>query len=260
MNKMNDEVPDPEKTRETRTPPPIPPTPHIPPSPADGPTRFISVTPPRQQPHPPGPPARPPAHLQPPLPPPPPPRYRPPAAHSRPPAAPPPPPRVDRRREEPAGETPWWQTINQDRPPKPLRAAAPPAPVRHAAPPAPPHQPKPTPTTASRPKAWWWVTAIAAVAVAIAGTALALSLTGTPTPTKVLDISKTQRAVEQILRDPVDGYGAGTVTGVTCNNGLDPTIKRGDEFSCDATVDGAPRRVAVVFQDDEGTYAVDRPR
>lgn len=41
MNKMNDEVPDPEKTRETRTPPPIPPTPHISPSPADGPTRFI---------------------------------------------------------------------------------------------------------------------------------------------------------------------------------------------------------------------------
>lgn len=74
-----------------------------------------------------------------------------------------------------------------------------------------------------------------------------------------LDISKTQRAVEQILRDPVDSCGARTVTRVTCNSQVGPTIKRGDEFSCDATVDGAPRRVAVVFQDDDGTCGPARP-
>ena len=94
----------------------------------------------------------------------------------------------------------------------------------------------------------------------IAGTALVLSLTATRTPTKVLDVAKTQRQVEQILRDPLEGYGAGKVTAVVCNNGVNPTITRGGEFSCSATVDGTQRRIAVVFQDEDGTYAVDRPR
>lgn len=85
-------------------------------------------------------------------------------------------------------------------------------------------------------------------------------MTGTRTPARVLDIAKAQQQVEQILRDPLDGYGAGTVSAVVCNNGINPTIKAGSGFSCDATVDGAPRRIAVVFQDDDGTYAVDRPR
>lgn len=94
----------------------------------------------------------------------------------------------------------------------------------------------------------------------IAGAALVLSFTETRTPARVLDIAKTQRQVEQILRDPLEGYGAGTVTAVVCNNGINPTIARGSEFSCTATVDGSQRRIAVVFQDDDGTYAVDRPR
>ena len=89
---------------------------------------------------------------------------------------------------------------------------------------------------------------------------MAISLTETRPPARVLDIAKAQRQVEQILRDPLDGYGAGTVTGVECNNGINPTISRGSGFSCDAIVDGAPRRIAVAFQNDDGTYAVDRPR
>lgn len=77
---------------------------------------------------------------------------------------------------------------------------------------------------------------------------------------KVLDVNGAQRGVEQVLMDPVDGYGAQSVTGVVCNNGTNPAVHRGATFSCDAVVDGKPSQVAVVFQDDEGTYAVDRPR
>ena len=242
-----DDRPDPGKTRETRTPPPNPPARHIPPSPADGPTRFIPVTPPRHGAQQPGQPARPPAHRpRPPLPPP----------------APPPQNRDRPRHEPPPEPLPWGQTINRDRPPTPPPAPRPaPAPAKPADPPvAPPRTPTASPAAPGRSKAWWWVTALAATAVAVAGTALALSVTGTRTPAKVLDIAKAQRQVEQILRDPLDGYGAGTVTAVVCNNGINPTIKAGSGFSCDATVDGAPRRIAVVFQDDDGTYAVDRPR
>ena len=254
MSEIPDEN-DPDKTRLTPVPPPAR---RIPSSPADGPTRFIPVTPPRRAPHPPGQPAHPPARI----PPPPPlrPLQRPPAPPPRPAA----PPRVDRGHNEPPGELPWWQTINRDRPPKPPPVSAPPAappaaPVKRA-PPSPPPPPPAAPTASSSSKAWWWITAFAGMAVLIAGTALVLALTGTRTPAKVLDIATTQRQVEQILRDPLEGYGAGTVTGVVCNSGVNPTISRGSEFSCAATVDGTQRRIAVVFQDDDGTYAVDRPR
>ncbi|MCB9409361.1 DUF4333 domain-containing protein [Mycolicibacterium sp.] len=76
----------------------------------------------------------------------------------------------------------------------------------------------------------------------------------------VLDVSGAQRGVEQVLMDPVDGYGAQSVSGVVCNDGKNPAVRRGATFSCNAVVDGTPRQVAVVFQDDAGTYAVDRPR
>jgi len=104
------------------------------------------------------------------------------------------------------------------------------------------------------------VTATAGAAVLVAGTALVLALTGDrPAPT-VLDISNAQRQVEQILRDPLDGYGASTVTGLRCNDGINPVIKRDNGFACEAIVDGTTRRIAAVFQDDDGTFAVDRPR
>lgn len=107
---------------------------------------------------------------------------------------------------------------------------------------------------------WWLLTAAAGVLVVIAGATLTLSLTGTRTASKVLDISSAQQQVERILRDPVDGYGAGTVSGVVCNGGVNPIILKDTGFSCEAVVDGVSRNTAVVFQDDEGTYAVDRPR
>jgi len=96
------------------------------------------------------------------------------------------------------------------------------------------------------------------VVIGVAAATLASSETN-PAP-RVLDIASAQRQVEQILLDPLEGYGAGTVTGVVCNNGVNPAVEKGAGFICEAIVDGASRRVAVIFQDDAGTYAIDRPR
>lgn len=77
---------------------------------------------------------------------------------------------------------------------------------------------------------------------------------------KVLDVSKAQSGVQQILLDPIDGYGAANVASVVCNNGSDPVIEKGGTFTCEAVVDGRKRVVTAVFQDEFGTYEVDRPR
>ncbi|OBJ32681.1 DUF4333 domain-containing protein [Mycolicibacter heraklionensis] len=75
-----------------------------------------------------------------------------------------------------------------------------------------------------------------------------------------LDVRKAQDGVRQVLTDPINGYGRDNVTNVRCNNGVNPTVRKGTSFSCVVTVDGAQRRVLVEFTDDAGTYAVDRPR
>ncbi|OBB12064.1 hypothetical protein A5662_07850 [Mycobacteriaceae bacterium 1482268.1] len=77
---------------------------------------------------------------------------------------------------------------------------------------------------------------------------------------KVLDVKKAEAGVQRILVDPVEGYGATNVSGVVCNSGHDPEIRKGGTFTCAVVVDGRKRDVLVVFQDDRGTYAVDRPR
>ena len=77
---------------------------------------------------------------------------------------------------------------------------------------------------------------------------------------KVLNVSKAEAGVQRILTDPVDGYGATSVSDVECNNGDDPEVKKGGTFTCNVVVDGRKRTVLVVFRDDNGTYEVDRPR
>jgi hypothetical protein len=37
-------------------------------------------------------------------------------------------------------------------------------------------------------------------------------------------------------------------------------IQKGGTFTCEVVVDGRKRVVTAVFQDDSGTYEVDRPR
>lgn len=78
--------------------------------------------------------------------------------------------------------------------------------------------------------------------------------------TTKLDIDKAQSGVEQILTDKTNGYGATKVTGVKCNNGENPTVKKDSTFDCEVTIDGTKRKVTVTFKDDKGTYEVGRPR
>lgn len=78
--------------------------------------------------------------------------------------------------------------------------------------------------------------------------------------TTKLDVSKAQQGVQQILTDESNGYGAKNVKDVKCNNGANPTVKKGDTFNCEVSIDGTKRQVTVTFQDDKGTYEVGRPK
>jgi hypothetical protein len=78
--------------------------------------------------------------------------------------------------------------------------------------------------------------------------------------TTKLDVNKAQAGVQQILTDDINGYGARNVKDVKCNNGQNPTVKRGGTFACDVSIDGAKRQVTVTFQDNKGTYEVGRPK
>ena len=76
----------------------------------------------------------------------------------------------------------------------------------------------------------------------------------------VLDVRKAEAGVQQILSDPINGYGANEVTAVKCNGGKNPAAEAGKGFACDVTINGAQRQVQVVFRDDAGTFEVDGPR
>ena len=78
--------------------------------------------------------------------------------------------------------------------------------------------------------------------------------------TTKLDVNKAQEGVQQILTDGANGYGAKNVTDVRCNNGQNPTVRKGDTFVCEVSIDGTKRQVTVTFQDDKGTYEVGRPK
>jgi len=78
--------------------------------------------------------------------------------------------------------------------------------------------------------------------------------------TTKLDVNAAQTGVAQILGDEANGYGAKNVKDVTCNDGQSPTVKKGDTFDCEVSIDGTKRRVTVTFQDDNGTYEVGRPK
>ena len=78
--------------------------------------------------------------------------------------------------------------------------------------------------------------------------------------TTTLDVTKAQQGVTQILTDESNGYGAKNVKDVRCNNGENPTVKKGDTFNCEVSIDGTKRQVTVTFQDDKGTYELGRPK
>jgi hypothetical protein len=78
--------------------------------------------------------------------------------------------------------------------------------------------------------------------------------------TTKLDVDAAQTGVQQILTDEANGYGAKNVKDVKCNDGQSPTVKKGDTFNCEVSIDGTKRQVTVTFQDDDGTYEVGRPK
>jgi hypothetical protein len=102
------------------------------------------------------------------------------------------------------------------------------------------------------------VSGIAVVAVEAIILVAVLTLPGSIT--KDLDVTKAQEGVAQILADPVNGYGAQSVSDVQCNNGKNPIAAKDRTFTCEANVDGTHRQITAVFVDDHGTYEVDWPR
>ncbi len=170
---------------------------------------------------------------------------------------------------EPPAEEPWWKNANQRVPPPPRmpsppRAARPPQPsaLQPERPPAPARTRHARATPPRRKNAHLPLSiAVGVVAIAIAAVLLLVVLSRLDVlQGKVLDVSKAEAGVQRILLDPTDGYGATNVSEVVCNNGHDPEIRRGGIFTCKVVVDGRKRDVLVVFQDDNGTYEVDRPR
>lgn len=181
--------------------------------------------------------------------------------------------------DEKAAETPWWQQVRQHRPTPgyppqpqspPYQQAAPQAPY---SPPQYTRQPAPysyqqpgaagPADAAAQPKhtARWLLIAGGVFVGVIAAVVLVVVLLRLDAfDRKVLNVNKAQEAVKQVITDPVTGYGVENVTNVRCNNGENPTAKKGDTFTCEVTVDGKKHEVRAVFIDDNGTYEVDRPR
>jgi uncharacterized protein DUF4333 len=109
-------------------------------------------------------------------------------------------------------------------------------------------------------KRWLLITGGVLLGVIVA-LALVLGLLGSGVFNRhVLDVNKAQEAVKRVITDPTAGYGIDNVTDVNCNNGKNPSAKKGETFTCQVTVDGKKRHVTAVFIDDNGTYEVDRPR
>ncbi len=184
--------------------------------------------------------------------------------------------------EQKPAETPWWQQVRGQTPPTPSYPPEPQRPqyqppaYQPAPPPAPPPPQQAAPQAqyypqyaqqpadaAAQPKQSkrWPLIAGAVLAGALLAVAVVVgffvfgSFGG-----QVVNVSKAQAAVKQVITDPITGYGIENVSDVKCNNGNNPSAKKGDSFTCDVTVGGKKQQVKAVFIDDNGTYEVDRPR
>ncbi|MGU3653741.1 DUF4333 domain-containing protein [Mycolicibacterium sp. A43C] len=76
----------------------------------------------------------------------------------------------------------------------------------------------------------------------------------------VIKVETAEAGVRAILSDPINGYGANSISALRCNGGKNPSAAKGDSFTCDVEIDGAVRQVYAEFTDDRGTFAVDGPR
>ena len=96
--------------------------------------------------------------------------------------------------------------------------------------------------------------------VVLAAVAIAAALAPAVSGGAELDVTAAQAGVQQVLTDPIDGYGRDDISDVRCNGGKNPAAKRGTGFSCLVRVDGVDREVSVIVVDNHGTYEVDQPR
>ncbi|QLL09069.1 DUF4333 domain-containing protein [Mycobacterium vicinigordonae] len=167
-------------------------------------------------------------------------------------------------------EIPWYkQPVVRPAPPQSPPRPPSPYPGQYGSPPqypppGPGGPPPATPTLPQKPRSsnrTPLLVGAAIVAVVIAGVIAVLLLAGVVNgDTKKIAVSGVQTEVEQILLDRTSGYYSDDIKNVRCNNGQDPTVKKGQKFSCDVTVRGKPHQLTVTFDDDNGTYTVGLPQ
>ncbi|WNG80536.1 DUF4333 domain-containing protein [Mycobacterium sp. ITM-2016-00316] len=171
------------------------------------------------------------------------PQQYPPHRQSPPPGYPPPPQRVP--------PPPQYPPQQQQRPAPVID------PNRYTLPPGPPSSHR-APSKRSGPdRRTVLIGAGVAVALVVAGVGLWQFLFRDAT---VINVEQAEAGVREILSDPINGYGANSISALRCNDGRDPSAAKGDSFTCAVEIDGTVRHVYVEFQDDNGTFAVDGPR
>ncbi|MBI2700834.1 MAG: DUF4333 domain-containing protein [Mycobacterium sp.] len=167
----------------------------------------------------------------------------------------------------PPSRTPWGQPppAQWHQPPPPAQWQQPPPPGQWGQPPPGQWgQPSPPPAqqtpkkSASKSKPWLIGGAIAAALVVVVLVVLMVS-GAVAGDTKKVAVAGVQTEVQQVLLDRITGYNDGDITNVRCNDGQDPTVKKGRSFTCDVTVRGQQRQLKVTFEDDNGTYEVGLP-
>jgi Domain of unknown function (DUF4333) len=163
-------------------------------------------------------------------------------------------------------ETPWWQEVRRPTPPPPQYSPQPaqqytPQPAQQFTPQYAQRYTQQPPSQQPKHSMRWLLIGGGVLVGAIAAGVVVLALLRFGVlGGQVLNVNKAQDGVKQVITEPVTGYGIADVTDVKCNNGNNPTAKKGASFTCDVTVAGKKRRVRAIFIDDNGTYEVDRPR
>jgi Domain of unknown function (DUF4333) len=169
------------------------------------------------------------------------------------------------------GGTPWYLQPPADRPSPPQSPQQPPAPYsgagenRRPLPQEQQGQPSPGPSASTSKASGSWAKRLfiaAAVIAVLSGAAIAvLMVTGVlKHDIKKIAVAGVQTQVQQVLVDRITGYNADEIKDVKCNNGQDPTVKKGDSFNCNVNVRGKQHQLTVTFQDDNGTYEVGLPQ
>jgi hypothetical protein len=193
----------------------------------------------------------------------------------------------ERHDDQPFNATRVPQPDRKPTPPPPPAPPQPKAPAWYEVPPqrsTPPPVPKPAPSADGRPRDLPPVAPEAAESplrpslrhwskrrrVLIIGAALVVAIEAIAlvvvlrflgaSSTKDLDVGQAEAGVAHVLMDPVNGYGANSVSNVRCNDGKNPDAKKGSVFKCQALVNGDQRQITAVIVDDSGTYEIDWPR